>query len=253
MVKYKLNYAFEKKDGRDYKLTRQVFSTFPPQFDVRDNYEDVPVFDQKTAGTCTAQATALAYILHLKKRKLPSFVPSRCYIYANSRLLVGTDVSQDSGAELRDVMRAVDKFDTCDEILWPYEEINYFRKPTKACYAAAKKHATFQYLAVQRGLKSLKQCLYDGNGVVFGIMIYESFMSEEVTRTGVVPMPDVKNEECIGGHAVCLVGWDDSKESFLVQNSWSESFGVKGCFWLKYEYVLDPALSDDFWVIEAVS
>lgn len=254
MKDVKLNYKFQKEDKRDYKLTHQVFSTFPPQFDVRDKYnKHPPVFSQLQLGSCTAQATALAYILHLKKQKIPSFIPSRCYIYANSRLLVGTDLSDDSGADLRDVMRAVDKYDVCEEPQWPYEQKNWFARPTPACYAAAKKHSTFQYLSVIQGMKNLKQALFDGNGVVFGIMVYESLMTDKVAETGIAPLPDVKKEACVGGHAICLIGWDDAKNAFLAQNSWGTEFGIKGCFYLPYEYVLNPDLASDFLVMENVS
>lgn len=40
----------------------------------------------------------------------------------------------------------------------------------------------------------------------------------------------------IGGHAVCVVGYDDAKfgGAFKVINSWGESFGEEGYFWIRY-------------------
>ncbi len=35
-------------------------------------------------------------------------------------------------------------------------------------------------------------------------------------------------------HAITIVGWDDSKESYLVKNSWGTQWGDKGYVWIKY-------------------
>ena len=36
------------------------------------------------------------------------------------------------------------------------------------------------------------------------------------------------------------------------QNSWNEAWGIKGRFWMPYEYITSPTLSDDFWAIRKV-
>jgi len=38
----------------------------------------------------------------------------------------------------------------------------------------------------------------------------------------------------LGGHAVSLVGYDDSKKAWLVRNSWGEEFGENGYIWIAY-------------------
>lgn len=40
----------------------------------------------------------------------------------------------------------------------------------------------------------------------------------------------------LGGHAMCILGYDDYKYggSFLVRNSWGYSFGIEGNLWIKY-------------------
>jgi Papain family cysteine protease len=39
-----------------------------------------------------------------------------------------------------------------------------------------------------------------------------------------------------GGHAMTLVGWDDSKKAFKIANSWSKDLGDKGYWWVDYDY-----------------
>lgn len=39
----------------------------------------------------------------------------------------------------------------------------------------------------------------------------------------------------LGGHAVSIVGYDDSKQAWLIRNSWGEEWGEKGFAWVAYD------------------
>lgn len=67
-----------------------------------------------------------------------------------------------------------------------------------------------------------------------------------------VPMPSA-NEQVMGGHAVCCVGFDDNKKCFIVKNSWGASWGLNGYFYMPYEYMSDTDLTSDFWIITSVT
>jgi C1A family cysteine protease len=77
-------------------------------------------------------------------------------------------------------------------------------------------------------------------------------MSDEVARTGVVPMPQ-PNETVQGGHCVAAVGYDDSKQCFIARNSWGTGWGQNGYFLMPYAYLIDTQLAADFWTIRVVS
>jgi C1A family cysteine protease len=68
---------------------------------------------------------------------------------------------------------------------------------------------------------------------------------------GIVSMPS-KTEECLGGHAVMCVGFNEFKKVFIVRNSWGASWGAKGYFYLPYEYMLNKDWVSDFWTIRKV-
>jgi C1A family cysteine protease len=62
-----------------------------------------------------------------------------------------------------------------------------------------------------------------------------------------------KTEKSLGGHAVLIVGYDDAKRQFRVRNSWGPSWGLKGYFLMPYDYVVNPNLASDFWVLQQIS
>ena len=64
-------------------------------------------------------------------------------------------------------------------------------------------------------------------------------------------MPKI-GETLLGGHACYCLGYDDSKSSFIVRNSWGTGWGDKGHFYIPYQYLTNSNLADDFWSIQLV-
>ena len=233
------------KDQRDYKYKqplKRLFLPIPDKVDLRPFCSAVE--DQGSLGSCTAQA--LAGNVELLDRKIDGEYSdvSRLFIYYNERLLEGT-VNEDSGAFIRDGIKTLAKQGVCAESLWDYDINKFTDKPIDECYKDALDRRIVSYKRLS-GVSDMLSCLADGYPIVFGIGIYESFETKEVAKTGIVPMPEA-DETMIGGHAVLSCGYDMAKKWFIVRNSWGESWGDKGYFYLPFEYV--KKLGSDFWTI----
>jgi C1A family cysteine protease len=238
-------------DARDhmYAAPPQVLATLPPKVDLRPQCP--PVLDQGQLGSCTANAIANAHLFEQRKQKAKQpFLPSRLFIYYNERVMEGS-VQIDSGAMIRDGIKSIAKQGACAEKQWPYIIAKFIRKPTQVCYKDAEKHQAVSYQRLVPTLTQLKGCLASGYPFVFGFTVYESFESQEVTKTGVVPMP-AASEQVLGGHAVLAVGYDDTAQRFIVMNSWGTDWGMKGFFTMPYAYLTDTNLADDFWTVRLV-
>jgi len=210
-----------------------------------------PVYDQGQLGSCTGNGIAAAVaFLRIKDRTLPDWSPSRLFIYYGERAMEGT-IKSDAGAQIRDGIKVLSKLGAPPEKSWPYQVSKFATKPTTAAYAEAVKHTAVTYLRVDwTKLEEVKACLAAGFPIVFGFTVYDAFESDNVAKTGILHMP-TKAEKCQGGHCVLLCGYDDATKMFLVRNSWGPDWGQKGYFWMPYEYVSSPDLSDDFWTIRA--
>lgn len=234
-------------DQRDVKFTYQVMP-LPEKVDLRP--EMPPVYNQGLLGSCTANAGGASFAYMHKKLEDLLFMPSRLFIYYNTRRLDGT-IKYDAGSTIRATMKAMAKYGAPQEILWPYEIEKFKAKPAATVYADGKKNLVTQYLRVPQTEAGIKTSLAQGFPIVFGFSVYESFEAPEVIQTGVAKMPTLE-ESLVGGHAVMIVGYDDAEKMFIVRNSWGEQWGDKGYFYMPYEYVLHRELSADFWTIRIV-
>jgi len=237
-------------DGRDYMYAAplEVLADLPLKVDLSG---DCPgVYDQGQLGSCTANSIGGALEFDQMKQGQKAFTPSRLFIYYNERKIEGT-VDSDSGAMIRDGVKSVNKVGAPPETDWPYDIEKFRDKPPKKAYDDAKKHQAIRYARLTQTLGQLKGCLASGFPFVFGFVVYESFESPEVAKSGDAPMPRA-NEAQLGGHAVLAVGYDEDTQRFLIRNSWGTGWGKKGYFTLPYPYLLQASLSSDFWTIRAV-
>lgn len=242
------------KDNEDDRDRKHFFVISPCQhfvkkIDLRDRCP--PIYDQGNLGSCTANAIAGAYEFDMiKEEEKEIFTPSRLFIYYNEREMEGT-VGEDSGAQIRDGIKSINKIGVCPEIMWPYDVENLTLKPMESCYNDAVDHKSIMYRRVRQNLEQMKQCLMEGFPFVFGFVVYESFDSEQAAKTGIIPMPK-PGEQVVGGHAVMAVGFDTEKNWFIVRNSWGVDWGDQGYCYMPFEYLTNSDYASDFWTIERV-
>jgi C1A family cysteine protease len=142
-------------------------------------------------------------------------------------------------------MKVVQTMGICPETEEPYDITKFTQSPTQQDLADAQKYKISEYHRVN-DLTMLKTALAEGQPVVIGINVYSSFESNEVATTGIVPMPNTETEQLLGGHAVLVVGYDETKEWAIVRNSWGIDWGEKGYFYLPYQY-WTAGLVTDMW------
>lgn len=218
--------------------------SLPPVISLRGKLP--PSFNQGDLGSCTGNALAgAALFAELQAASAPVPDPSRLFIYYGERVIEGT-VGQDDGAQIRDGAKVLARSGVCSEDLWPYDTTKFADRPSAPAFADALKHRATAYNRVPR--EEVRQALFAGHPVVLGFTVYESFESQQVASTGIMPMPS-HGEKVLGGHAVLAVGYDDHQQRYEIRNSWGPDWGDHGHFWMPYQYLRSSKLSSDFWVI----
>lgn len=237
-------------DWRDHQMQAMVPpQLIPPSIDLEP--QDSPIFDQGQTSSCTGNSTAAAVEFVRRREGLIDLRVSRLFAYYNGRA-AEDDTDNDGGAQIRDVIKGISKFGVCPEVEWAFNPDQVTVKPTDQCYADALHDRAIQYSVPQQNASGLRGCLATKTPFIFGFTVYESFESDAVAKTGIMPMPG-SSEGAVGGHAACAVGFFDDRHVVKVRNSWGPQWGDRGYFYMPYDYIMNPDLSSDFWKIQLVS
>ena len=89
---------------------------------------------------------------------------------------------------------------------------------------------------MQIDLRAIKENLSQGAPVVIGMMAGGSYMQPMMGQDVWNPTDDDRSMMGFGGHAQCVVGYDDAKYggAFLIMNSWGPQWGNNGFAWVRY-------------------
>ncbi|PWT97744.1 MAG: peptidase C1A papain [Bacteroidetes bacterium] len=87
-------------------------------------------------------------------------------------------------------------------------------------------------------IRAIKENLAQGAPVVIGMMVGQSYMQPMMGKDVWDPEPDDASMMGFGGHAQCVVGYDDKKYggAFLIMNSWGPEWGNNGFAWVRYQH-----------------
>lgn len=196
---------------------------------------------QGNQGSCVGWASAYAARTILQARASGnspnqlSFSPA--YLYNQIRL------SGCEGAYMLDAMKAMSQNGAMPFQQFGYDDSDCSRVPNSEEIARGRQYRIKGYNRLTVGAEdykpdilAIKQNLAQGAPVVIGMMVGGSFMSGMLGRDMWRPTQSDYSMRGFGGHAMCVIGYDDNKEggAFQLMNSWSEDWGNQGLAWVRY-------------------
>ena len=163
------------------------------------------------------------------------------FVYAEARKL---NPHPSGGTDLRSAMKVLRKKGICEEPSWPYmgqkqgdvyDEADNYRI---AGYVRLPDDSpTFQDSVILK-----KYALSNCGPFVVGVSTYSNWVG--AFATGMITMPGNRDRE-LGGHAICVIGYDDTGEEFgsdkagmfKFKNSWGTGWGEQGYGYIPYDYM----------------
>jgi C1A family cysteine protease len=237
-------------DHRDHLYKADAPIDVPDLVDLRPGCS--PIQNQDQLGCCTGFAIVGALEFDENKQREAFVKLSELFVYFNERDFEG-DINEDGGAQIRDGIKLIARLGVCQESLWPYNEERFRDRPSLEAFQDGLNHRAIAYKRVIVEQDQFEHALAAGYPIVMGITVFESFESDAVAANGLVPMPNIQTEECMGGHAVLAVGYDRKRRLVIVRNSWGPDWGDHGYFYLPYEFMFGSGLVSDAWTVSQIA
>lgn len=218
-------------DGDRFGAAPGSGPSIPSSIDLSGNFP--PPGNQGSQGSCVGWATAYALKSYQEKveeqwsfSKATTFSPAWIYNQING--------GQDQGSLISEALQLIVSKGAATWQTMPYDDGNYRLQPGIAAFneAAAYKGASWNRI---NGVQQMKAALANRTPIVVGISVFESFYA--ISGSSAVYNSATGNN--LGGHAVTIVGYDDSRYggAFKVINSWGINWGDNGYFWLPYSMI----------------
>jgi len=202
-----------------------------------------PILSQGKLATCVGWATAYAQLSTQQnilmgetneiKKSIRVMDPD--FIYAMIRNY--TDSWCQEGTHMWEALDVVVNYGVKPRYAPPWLRCNSISEIDKFALAVANIYSANNYYVLTDKtnlISSIKTALNNKKVVSAGISVTSSF----TTGTGITygKWTPSGNESINGGHAMCIVGYDDSKYggSFELMNSYGTGFGDQGFVWITY-------------------
>lgn len=199
-----------------------------------------PPGNQGPQSSCVAWTTAYAlrsYQAHVRERgpfmrsdgaldSMRVFSPAYVYNQVNN--------GRDAGIYFADALDLLSRDGAAPLAAMPYSPGDFFTQPDMRARALAANYriATWKQVSASE-LIEIKSQLNAGYPVMFGAMLDQGF---EDLRGGAIWRERIGRET--GGHAMLLIGYDDSRHAFKLLNSWGRGWGDGGYGWIDYDHFI---------------
>lgn len=205
-----------------------------------------PRLNQGRQGSCVAWASAYAArsIIH---NQATGTAPSKASAFSPSFMYnrIKIENSDCQGSYLHRAMDDMLKRGAVPFSEFAYTDETCSNRPDPDLERSASRYRIKGFQRLSRSddpnspvdLLAMKQQLAQGSPVVIGMMVGGSFMQAMEGREVWEPTQEDTRMNGFGGHAMCVIGYDDYKAggAFQIMNSWGPEWGKNGIAWVPYD------------------
>jgi hypothetical protein len=200
------------------------------------------VGDQGKQGSCVAWSSAYGARTILESARTGSDPNALKFSPAFLYNQIGLD--RCDGSYINRAMEFMSQRGSVPYDAFPYNDQDCKRQPDEQLLNEARQfrmrgsnRLTIGERTDQIDLRAIKENLSQGAPVVVGMMVGGSYMQPMMGKDVWIPSEDDKSMMGFGGHAQCVVGYDDAKYggAFLIMNSWGPQWGNNGFAWVNYK------------------
>jgi hypothetical protein len=195
--------------------------------------------NQGKQGSCVAWSSTYAARTIVEAASTGQSGNSTAYSPAFVYNQIGLEGCQ--GAYIQNAMEFMTEKGVVPFNTFPYDDNDCSRQPNSSMASSAAQNRMHGFTRLTDGasvdginVRAVKEHLAKDAPVVIGMMVGGTFMQNMKGKELWTPTDEDRNQMGFGGHAMCVIGYDDRKQAFQIMNSWGTDWGVNGIGWVRY-------------------
>jgi Papain family cysteine protease len=195
--------------------------------------------DQGKQGSCVAWSSVYAARTIVEAASTNQSGNNTAYSPAFVYNQIGLEGCQ--GAYIQNAMEFMTAKGVVPFNTFPYDEQDCSRQPNSSMVSSAAQNRMHGFTRLTDGesveginVRAVKEHLAKDAPVVIGMMVGGTFMQEMMGKEMWAPTDEDRSQMGFGGHAMCVIGYDDRKQAFQLMNSWGPKWGSNGIGWVRY-------------------
>lgn len=198
-----------------------------------DLSSDVPSPGHQGAqASCVGWATAYALKSFQERRDKRWPLNDRRHLFSPAFIYnqINRSGSCSAGTYITDALNLLAEKGSASLADFPYNDSNCLSRPNSFVNQSASffRIASWSRVNVQ-STPDVKAHVAAGMPVVVGLMVYENFQRHVGSN-----IYSTAEGNPIGGHAMLVIGYDDTRSAFRLINSWGQGWGDDGYVWIDY-------------------
>ncbi|MFT3980278.1 MAG: C1 family peptidase [Ferruginibacter sp.] len=197
--------------------------------------------NQGKQGSCVAWSSAYAARTILQSASSNTNPDQTAYSPAFLYNNIALDDCQ--GSYIQRAMEFMQKNGAVSYQSFPYDENNCSRQASNSLAQEAQSGKIHGFTRLTESddvnglnIRAIKEHLAKDAPVVIGMMVGGTFMQEMMGQKVWHPTAEDRQQMGFGGHAMCVIGYDDRLEggAFEIMNSWGPEWGQNGIGFVRY-------------------
>jgi hypothetical protein len=205
-----------------------------------DHSSEMPgIYNQGKQGSCTGFSNSYynAYQEYKNHGFKKMFSPAYIYNQINNGV--------DDGATMESALYLLKDKGVCFWDTMLYNQFDFLTQPNQAQHQEASNYKAKEVYYLSADINGLKSYL-ENDCFEIGLSIYNDFINLNDSNNQVF---DNISGQMLGGHAICVVGFDDSKQAFKIINSWGTGWGNDGYGYISYS-IWNSVVGDRMYCME---
>ncbi|MDO4301955.1 MAG: GBS Bsp-like repeat-containing protein [Clostridia bacterium] len=229
------------------ELSSKVRSTLPSKADISKYFPSVG--NQGNQNSCVGWATAYYLKTAHEQMERNWGVSSNSHIFSPSYVYNQINNGSDNGAYIFSALDLLKEQGVCTISSMPYNTYNYTTKPNSSQIAEANEYKIYDYSYISANdsnkVDKIKNEINQNNPAIIGVEIYPDLDNLGSSNK----IYDSISGNSRGGHALCLIGYDDSLNAFKFINSWGNRWGISGFGYISYSLIENSAVTYDIYIV----